>query len=75
MCTVQATENHCVTVNHQVEVACILTLQGLLGTVVQSVASSTTDPGVARSHTFVQTDHEIIFTAILLLPLIQEGCC
>ena len=36
------------------------------------------DPGVTRlipaqSHTFVEIDHEIISTAILLLPLIQEG--
>ena len=27
----------------------------------------------ARSHTFAEIDHEIISTAILLLPLIQEG--
>ena len=35
----------------------------------------TTDPGVAslipvRYHTFVEIDHEIIFTGILLCPLI-----
>ena len=38
----------------------------------------TADPGVAssipaQSHTFVEIDHEIISTVILLLPLIQEG--
>ena len=27
----------------------------------------------ARSHTFVEIDHEILSTAILFLPLIQEG--
>ena len=46
--------------------------------VAQSVASVTVDPGVASlipawSHTFVEIDHEIISTVILLLPLIQEG--
>ena len=46
--------------------------------IAQSVASTTTDPGVrslipAQYHTFVKIDHEIIFTVILLLPLIQEG--
>ena len=43
-----------------------------------SVASLTADPGVpslipARSHTFVEIDHEIVSTVILLPPLIQEG--
>ena len=38
----------------------------------------TADPGVAssiraRSHTFVEIDHEIISTVISSLPLIQEG--
>ena len=38
----------------------------------------TADPGVAssipaRSHTFVEIDHEMISTVIFLLPLIQEG--
>ena len=42
------------------------------GRVAQSIACLTSDPGVAisipaRSHTFVETDHEIISTAILLL--------
>ena len=42
------------------------------------IASVTVDPGVkslisARSYTFVELDHEIISTVILLLPLIQEG--
>ena len=51
----------------------------LPGRVAQSVtclttdASLTADPGVvssipARSHTFVEFDHEIISTALLLLP-------
>ena len=44
----------------------------------QSVASLTADPGVeslnpAQSSTFMEIDHEIISTVILLLPLIQEG--
>ena len=48
------------------------------GHVAQSVVSLAADPGVAsvipvRSHTFVEFDHEIISTVILLLPLIQEG--
>ena len=42
------------------------------------LASLIVDPGVASSilaqfHTFLEIDHEIIFTVILLLPLIQEG--
>ena len=45
--------------------------------VAQSVASLTADPGImrlipARSHNFVEIDHETIATIILLL-LIQEG--
>ena len=37
------------------------------------------DPGVAssilaRSHTFVEIDHEIIFT-VILLPSFKKGCC
>ena len=49
----------------------------LPGPKAQSVASQTADSGVvsfmsARSHTFVDIDHEIISTVILLLPLIQE---
>ena len=48
----------------------------LPGPVAQSVASPTADPGVssfipARSHSFMEIDHEIISTVILLL-LIQE---
>ena len=45
-------------------------------------ASLTADPGVAswipaRSHTFVEIDHEIIFTVILLpsAESFKEGCC
>ena len=49
----------------------------LPGSVVQSVASPTADPGVAslipsKSHTFVEINYEIISKVILLLPLIQE---
>ena len=42
------------------------------GLVVQLVLSPTADPGVANStwsHTFVEIDHEIIST-VILLPLI-----
>ena len=54
------------------------TLFKTLGPVAQSVASPTADPGVAssipaRSHTFVEIDHEIISTVILLLN--KKGCC
>ena len=50
---------------------------GAPGPVAQSVASLTADPGVEsliriRSHTFVEINHGIISTVILLLPLIQE---
>ena len=58
------------------------------GCVVQLVtclatdASLTADPGVASliltwSHTFVEIDHEIISTVILLLSaeLFKKGCC
>ena len=58
------------------------------GRVAQSVtclatdASLTADPGVAssipaRSHTFVEIDHEIISTVILLLSAesFKMGCC
>ena len=46
--------------------------------IAQLVASPTADPEVAslitaRSHTFMEIDHEIISAVILLLPLIQEG--
>ena len=60
----------------------------LPGRVAQSVtrlatdACLTADPGVAslipaRSHTFVEIDHEII-SAVILLPsadLFKKGCC
>ena len=61
---------------------------GLPGRVAQSVtclatdACLTADPGVAssipiRSHTFVEIDHEIISTVILLpsADLFKKGCC
>ena len=60
----------------------------LPGRVAQSVtclatdASLTADPGVAsstpaRSHTFVEIDHEIISTVILLSSAesFKKGCC
>ena len=63
----------------------------LPGRVAQSVtclatdASLTADPGVdpgvssisARSHTFVEIDHEIISTVILLPSAVsfKKGCC
>ena len=60
----------------------------LPGRVAQSVtclatdACLTADPGVAssipdRSHTFVEIDHEIISTGILLLSAdsFKKGCC
>ena len=57
--------------------------EGIPSRVAQSVtclatdACLTADPGVAssipaRSHTFVEIDHEIISTVILLLPLIYS---
>ena len=63
-------------------------VQHIPGCVAQSVtclatdASLTVDPGVAssipaRSHTFVEIDHEIISTVILLLPVESfiKDCC
>ena len=48
--------------------------------VAQSVASLTADLGVvslinARSHTFLEIDHEIISMVILLLHWFKKGCC
>ena len=48
------------------------------GPVAQSVVSLIADPGVmssipVRPHTFMEIDHEIFSTVILLLPLNQEG--
>ena len=48
------------------------------GCIGQWITSPTADPGVAslipaRSHTYMEIDHEIISMVILLLPLIQEG--
>ena len=64
------------------------TLSAILGRVAQSVkclardACLTADPGVvslirARSHTFVEIDHEII-SMVILLPTTEsfkKGCC
>ena len=51
-------------------------------TCVATDASLTADPGVAssipaRSHTFVETEHEIISTLILLpsAESFKKGCC
>ena len=48
-----------------------------MGPILQSVTSLIADPEVTslipvQPHTFAEIDHKIIFTAILLLPLIQE---
>ena len=64
------------------------TTEPLPGRVAQSVtclatdACLTADPGVtssipARSHTFVEIDHEIISTVILLPSAVsfKKGCC
>ena len=63
-------------------------INALLGRVAQSVTCLATDacltaiPGVtssipARSHTFVEIDHEIISTVILLpsADSFKKGCC
>ena len=52
-------------------------IYALLGRVAQSVTCLTADPDVtssipARSHTFVEIDHEMISTVILPLPLIHS---
>ena len=49
-----------------------------MGPVAQSVSSLIADLGVvslipARPHTFVEIDHEVVSSVILLLRLIQEG--
>ena len=67
---------------------CPLLTKILPGRVAQSVtclatdASLTADPGVAssipaRSHTFVEIDHELISTVILLpsAESFKKGCC
>ena len=66
----------------------IISTVAIPGRVAQSVtclatdACLTADPGVAssipvRSHTFVEIDHEIISTVILLpsADLFKKGCC
>ena len=67
---------------------CVSITYVIPGRVAQSVtclatdACLTADPGVAswipvRSHTFVEIDHEIISTVILLpsADLFKKGCC
>ena len=49
----------------------------VLGLIAQMVARKMANPGVvslilARSHTFLEIDHEI-FSTVILLQLIQEG--
>ena len=56
----------------------ILELMGYIRPVAQSETSPIADPEVmcsipARSHTFLEIDHEIFATVILLILLIQEG--
>ena len=58
----------------------IRTMKKYADPVVQSVARPTAEPGVASSiltwsHTFVEIDHEITLTVILLLLLIHKDCC
>ena len=66
----------------------VIKITFMQGHVAQSVtclakdACLTADPGLAssipaRSHTFVEIDHEIIFTVILLpsADSFKEGCC
>ena len=70
------------------DIALIYNVWSLPGRVAQSVTCLATDvcltadPGVAssipvRSHTFVEIDHEIISTVILLpsADLFKKGCC
>ena len=50
----------------------------LLGPIAHLAVSPIANPRVVnmikdQSHTFVEIDHEIFATVILLLPLIQEG--
>ena len=56
--------------------------QSVTVTCLATDACLTADPGVAssipvRSHTFVEIDHEIISTVILLpsADLFKKGCC
>ena len=76
---------HC---NRFINNNCVLTIFSLPGRVAQSVtclasdACLTADPGVTslipvRSHTFVEIDHEILSTVILLpsADLFKKGCC
>ena len=60
----------------------IPTIANSPGRVAQSVTCLVTDAGVAssipaRHHTFVEIDHEIISTVILLpsADLFKKGCC
>ena len=57
-------------------------IASLPGRVAQSVTCLAADPGVANSitaryHTFLEIDHEIISTVILLpsADLFKKGCC
>ena len=58
---------------------CALTVTSIRpGLIAQSVLSWTADPGVAslilaRSHIFMEIDHEIFSTVMILLPPIQDG--
>ena len=60
-----------------VSVLCLFLVAPVI--ISQSVVSQTTDPGFVslistRSYIFVEIDHEIIYTVILLLPLFKKGC-
>ena len=73
---------------YRFQVCFIIQVSGEPGHIVQSVtclatdASLTADPGIAssipaRSHTFLEIDHEIISTVILLpsTESFKKGCC
>ena len=63
-------------------ITCVTGPHSTVGNVSGRDASLTADPGVAslilaRSHTFVEIDHEIISTDILLpsAESLKKGCC
>ena len=67
---------------HNVLGPCLLCPWGGAKTCLATDARLTADPGVAssipaRSHTFVEIDHEIISTVILLpsADSFKKGCC
>ena len=64
---------------YEKEIKCAIGNIPLPGPVVQSVASPTADPGIAsmipgRSHTNMETDHEII-RSFFTFTRFKKGCC